>query len=618
MESLITNGKASIEQINAWYKSGIDEWSDYRERARKGNKFYFGDQWDASVEQKLKSEGKPALTMNKIKPIIRTLSGYMRQNRRDLRVMARRGGIQTVASIYTELLKYIYDISYADWYKAQAFLDGIIGGKGWISIDNDFTKDPLSGDLIIMREDPFLVVEDPFAQRYDLSDGRFVFRNKWMEKNLIEKMFPQVQDAALDIASIGTEANRYAVETDDYTENDKSNVFEISKNRYLVKECWYRSYEHKKYLVSGFDVQEVTNTSSEILKAILVQRPGMKLVERVMPELNLAIVLGNTILHEEKDPYNGVINFPVNRFCSEIMFSDKMYVRGEVEDIISAQEEHNKRKSQTLHHLNSTASSGYLIEKGALEPPELRKLESMGSRPGVVVTVEEGKIGSVQRQVPAQLSEGHITLATIADTDMKAISGVNADMLGSDKTQANSGIAMEMRRRQGLITTEPIFDNWDFTQKMIGDTLLDIIRKNDFYTPDEVNAIVGDKVKTIDGQQVSEEEIMEYMKSKEGIYGTLISQSNNNPTMRMAHFKEMLSAIREAQVPVPPEMIIEASDWDFKEQWNAWYKSQQQEPPQGPPGVPGGEPMPEGLPPQMGPMPGAELPPEINQLLGVG
>jgi hypothetical protein len=607
MENNIINGKADINQINKWYQTGLDEWSDYRERARLSNKFYFGQQWDVTTEQKLKSEGKPALIFNKIKPIVRTLSGYMRQNRRDLKVIARRGGVQSIASIYTELIKYVYDISYADWYNAMAFTDGIIGGKGWISIDKDYSRDPVTGDLLIMREDPFLILEDPFSQRYDLSDARFIFRSRWLDKNQLELMFPKVKDMAVEIGQSASDSVSQSVESKDYDEAEKKSSLEIAKNRYLTKECWYKSYTRKKFLISkGLETIDISSESAEAIQMLLIDRPDLRMVERVTPVLRLAIVLGNTILYEKEDPYNGMIYFPVVRFANELFCTEKNFVRGEVEDIISAQEEHNKRKSQTLHILNSNANSGYIVEEQAMDPEQLRKLESMGSRPGVVVKVKEGKLASQQRIMPPQLSEGHVALANIADNDMKAISGVNADLLGSDRTDANSGIAMEMRRRQGLINLEPVFDNNDFTQRILGDTLLEIIRKTDVYTPEEILAIVGGKVKTIDGKPVTGEEIVSFMQSPQGMYSTVMSQADSSASVRASNFKDMIGAIKEAQIPVPPEMIVEASDWQFKDQWMEWFKTQQsqqsqQQPPQ------------EGMPQDQGQPP---LPPELLQALG--
>ena len=67
--------KIEDKDILTWYKESSDAWSDWRKQARENYKYYFGDQWKSEVVQSLNAQGRPALTMNKIKPIIRTLSG---------------------------------------------------------------------------------------------------------------------------------------------------------------------------------------------------------------------------------------------------------------------------------------------------------------------------------------------------------------------------------------------------------------------------------------------------------------------------------------------------------------------------------------------------------------
>lgn len=599
----VFNGKADIEQINKWYRTAKEAHQDYRRRARTALKFYFGQQWSPEVEQKLKMEGKPALTINKIKPIIRTLCGYMRQSRKDLRVAPRRGGVHVVAETYTQLLKYIYDISYADWYNAMMFFDGVVGGKGWVSVDRDFTHDPISGDIVMCREDPFLIFEDPYSVKYDLSDARYVFRGRWMDSAQINEMFPEAKKAISQIVELGAEALNIEVEDEDYSKDDADALAQVAKQRYMVKECWYRSFERTKFIsVGGTEAINVSHVSDEELKGILMQNGGSKVIERVMPRLRMAIVLGNTVLHEEDDPFRGSNRFPIVRFANELVYSDKMYVRGEVEDIISAQEEVNKRRSQSLHILNSTANSGFIVEKSAMGATEIRKLESIGSRPGVVVQVEDGGLAKVQRMTPAPLSEGHVSLSSMSDADMKAISGVNSDLLGGDKTASESGIAMEARRRQGLISLEPVFDNYDFTQRVLGDTLLEQIRNTGAYTPEEIASIVGGKVKTIDGQVVDEAQIMAFMQTKKGMYSVAMADMQNNPTIRSANFQQMLAAIKELQLPVSPDMIIENSDFPFKDQWLEKFKAEQAQVqqgagmPQGAQGAPAGE---SGLPPDL-------------------
>ena len=46
-------------------------------------------------------------------------------------MVARKGGLKPLAAVYTQVVRHCLDITDADYEIADAFTDGIIGGKGW-------------------------------------------------------------------------------------------------------------------------------------------------------------------------------------------------------------------------------------------------------------------------------------------------------------------------------------------------------------------------------------------------------------------------------------------------------------------------------------------------------
>ena len=104
------------------------------DRMRTGFAFYVGDQWDAADIAKLDKEKRPHLTINLVLPIINLLSGIQRQGRQDITVVARKGGYKWLAEVFTEVLGHCLDITDSEYETADAFFDGIIGGKGWINL----------------------------------------------------------------------------------------------------------------------------------------------------------------------------------------------------------------------------------------------------------------------------------------------------------------------------------------------------------------------------------------------------------------------------------------------------------------------------------------------------
>jgi len=562
-----------ISTLQDFWQTAESEWADWRERAERNYKFVRGGeyQWDSADLEALKRQKKPALTFNKIRPIIRNLSGYQRQNREEQRVLARRGGMAKLAEVFTELLKYLYDASNADWELSATFLDGIISGKGWIALDVDYTDDPITGDLIIARQSPLMIYEDPTSSRYDLSDAKFIIRCYWAVKEEIESKFPEKKkELTAGLATVPTfERQRIGVETDDYKDSDNLQETDYGKYRYLVKEFWWREYETKKFLITQNDLIDISEVSEAKINKILKLSAQANLRAEIryvtVPVLRLTTVVGKVILQDIKDPFNGVNRFPLVRFCPDWIDG---YVKGETDDLIDPQKEVNKRRSQALHHLNTSANSGWIVDEDALDPEEELKMQKMGSAPGVYVKAKRGYgLGKgIYRIEPSQLSAGHITLERLAEDDLKKISGVNADLLGYTPERGESGRAMLLRKEHGLITTEVIFDNFRHTQKVLGETLLEFIRKTDILSDEEIMAIVEEK--NIDA------DLALIKNRKVGKYSITLTTRATSPTVRLSNFYMLLDAVK-AGLPIPPELLLEYSDLPGKEEMLAKIKQAQ-------------------------------------------
>ncbi|HDP36491.1 MAG TPA: hypothetical protein ENN27_01275 [Candidatus Atribacteria bacterium] len=543
-----------IEKVKTFWACAQDEWSNWIERAKKSWRFFYGDQWDADVKAQLANLKKPALTFNKIKPIIRNMSGWQRQNRQDPRIVARQGGLKELADVFTELLKYFYDTSNAPWKISQQFMDGVICGKGWLAVDIDYEKDPLTGELLLTRENPLLVWEDPYSQRYDLSDARFVIRGYWLDKSEIEARFPKVRkELSAGLTTVHPmETSRLGVETKDYEISSREMALNLEKYRYLVKECYWREWVEKNLLINlnTLEVQEVKKSDDE-LQSLINQYPFLRTVKRVVPVLNLTTMVGDVVCQDLEKPFGDISFFPLIRYCSEYIIADKTYVKGEVEDLIDPQQEINKRRSQALHLINTSANSGFIFDDDTFAglPAERMKLENRGSEAGIDIMKRKGSY--LERITPIPLSNALITLDKIADDDIKKISGVNPDLLGFKEEAGTSGILMNLRRQSGLTTIEPVFDNFAWSQQLLAETLLEFVRKTDILSDEEIANVVDlEKLKIP----------IDIIKSRKvGKYKVVLTTSSSATTVRMMNFA-MLMELVKAGFPVPPEILLKYGD----------------------------------------------------------
>jgi len=321
-------------------------------RMHEGFRFYTGDQWDAVDMKKLQDEKRPALTINLVLPIINLLSGIQRQGRQDVTVVARKGGYKQLASVYTQVLRHCLDMTDADYEIADCFLDGVIGGKGWLVTEIDTTDDPISGDLTVRKVSPFSVREDPDAKEYDLNkSGKFVIRDEWLDKEALLLNFPAKQS---DIKAGGLAI--------DPASGDVAGDTEKGQLRWRVRQCWWKSFEKRTVLINAASgvMKTISSDQRQTAVAIAAQSGRWVVKEWVVGVLNKTVTAGNLVLEDVQDPYNGVVQFPLTRFCP---FWADGFGMGVVENLTGPQQEVNKRRSQFLHNLNQTANSGFKAKK---------------------------------------------------------------------------------------------------------------------------------------------------------------------------------------------------------------------------------------------------------------
>ena len=278
------------------------------------------------------------------------------------------------------------------------------------------------------------------------------------------------------------------------------------------------------------------------------------------------------ILEEESDPFNGVMKYPFARF---IPFLADGHPFGLVDNIKGPQEELNKRRSQVLHNLNSAANSGWKVNSLTNDGRQI--LENFGSSPGVVL--EKTKFGgNIERIDPGRLDKGHFSMAERAEMDIRQISGVNSELMGTDQARDKSGKAMMIRQDAGLTVSQKVFDNYNRTQAELGTFLWEVIRRNDFYSSEEIEAIVTEHTMAAfmtQDPEGGEEPIVDLSVIENwdvGAYGVKVGLGSNSPTMRMAYFDQLLAMAKEG-FPIPPDALLSLSEIPNREQIVAQIKA---------------------------------------------
>ena len=110
---------------------------------------------------------------------------------------------------------------------------------------------------------------------------------------------------------------------------------------------------------------------------------------------------------------------------------------------------------------------------------------------------------------------------------------------------------------QGMKVIEIVFDNLSRTQKLMGKSLVDVIRFTDIYADDEIAAIVAENEEDVELSGLKDRRI--------GRYGIKVETASSSPTARYANFMSILEVAKMYPGQVPVEAVIEASDITNKE-----------------------------------------------------
>ncbi len=126
------------------------------------------------------------------------------------------------------------------------------------------------------------------------------------------------------------------------------------------------------------------------------------LQKRPTKRLRWTQLIGNVVAYDSWSPYESVTTVPF------FPYFRRGITRGLVHDLISPQDEINKRRSSRMNIVSRTANGGWIYEKHSLDPQTQTNLRLYGSRPGIHIPYNshEGKYNEPKQISPPTPPEG--------------------------------------------------------------------------------------------------------------------------------------------------------------------------------------------------------------------
>jgi len=416
-EATAKGGMLDVGDLCRMFEESEDSSYESRKLSERDRDYVDNKQLTAKEISTLEGRGQPPVIDNRIKTKIDYLVGLEKQQRIDPKALPRTPKHESDADGATEALRYVAEEQDYDSKRSGVWRNILVEGYGGIGVSvaesMDYNGQP-GIEVRIRRYSWDRLFFDPHSSETDFSDAGYLGAVLWMDYDDALAMYKDNPDAANILDATLTTAP-----SDTYDDKPKHSLW-ADKKRKRVRICqiWVKRDEQWHF---------AEYTKGGILKA------GPSPHKTDKGESDCELFLQSAYCDRDNNRY------------------------GLVREMISLQDEINKRRSKSLHLLSANQT---LYEEGAIDNIELFRREkakadgTMKVAPGAlanqrVQTISGVDVATAQFQL-LQESKNAI--------DLK---GPNATEMG-DKTQgsnAASGRAIVASQQGGMIQVGDLMDN---------------------------------------------------------------------------------------------------------------------------------------------------------------
>lgn len=544
-------------KLKQWCREDIQKTAKWRSEAREDYAFEAGDQWSEGDKAKLFDEIRPIITMNRIAPIIDSVSGSEVSNRQEVQYIPREEGDVQVNEVLTAAAQWFRDECDAEDEESDAFRDMLICGMGWTETRLDYEDNP-DGEPRIDRVDPLEMVWDSSARKRNIIDGRRVFH---IRRDIpIEEARALVPNDDFEDADYNADWADRDLDKKDAHENDNhfydkpdqevDGEGKQEKRVTLIRAQWYEREPAFRVMNPNDPSQVVTvgKKQHDMVQAAAKQAgmPPIRSV-RITRKVYKQAYLGRVLLEVSDAPCQDHFSFNCMTGKRD---RNKNSFYGLVRSMKDPQRWANKWLSQTLHIMNTTAKGGIVAERGVFDNDA--DAEASWAKQDAITWLKKGALaeGRWQPKPQGQFPVGFYQLTEMAISSIRDTSGVNVEILGM--REANQAASLEAQRKQSsMVILQPMFDSLRRYRKNQGRMMLYLIQN--YLSDGRLIKIVGDEgakyVPLVRNQQSAE-------------YDVIVDDSPTAPNQKEAVWtmlQQILPAIAKIIPPATYQALLKYS-----------------------------------------------------------
>ncbi len=506
-------------------------------------RFRAGDQtlWN-EIYGNLPAFKRRVLNFNRIRRVCNMITGYQRRNRKSSIAIPIENSDQVTADQFSKVLLWSMQKDNTLETISQAFDGTITTGMNLLSVWMDYRDDPVNGDMKVDNVSYNGYLIDPFFKKHDLSDCNFIWTRKWLTKIQINSLLPDRKEETNKLYARGNRDGKFQFMPEAYNYG--------MKDLLTYDEYWYRDYRNQTLLIDVKTGETMEwKGKDEELNIFLNQFPEITAIENEIQTTKLAIVVQGAVMYHGPNPM-GIDPYP---FVAVLGYYEPQIpyfpwrIQGVVRGLRDAQYLYNRRKVIELDILESQINSGYKYKPASLVNPKDVFLQGQGR--GLALKAD-AQMTDVEQIQPPNIPPSMLELSKILGEEIQQISGVNEELLGSADDD-KAGILSMLRQSAGLTTLQNIFDQLDYSQKTLGRLFIDLIQAN--FSPGKIKRIIG------------EEPSPQFYSKAFGKYDVEIEEGANTTSQKQMQFKQLLE-LKEAGIPVPNNILLEASTLQNKKE----------------------------------------------------
>lgn len=532
--------KAMMEQA---YANSITINQSFWSEADIDSRFKAGDQtlWN-DIYGNLPAFRRRVFNFNRIRRVCNMITGYQRRNRKSSIAVPMENSDERTADQFSKILLWSMNKNNSLEAISQAFDGAVTTGMNLLSVWMDYREDPINGDICVDNVSYNGYLIDPFFKKHDLSDCNYIWTRKWLTKTQIRSLLPDRKGEIDKLYARGNRDGKFQFMPEAYNYG--------MKDLLTYDEYWYRDYRTQKLLV---DVQTGETMEwkgiDEDLDLFLHRFPEITVIDNEIQTTKLAIVVQGVVMYHGPNPM-GIDPYP---FVPVLGYYDPQIpyfpwrIQGVVRGLRDSQYLYNRRKVIELDILESQINSGWKYKADSLVNPKDVFLQGQGR--GLALK-QDAQMSDAEQIQPPSVPPSMIELSKILGEEIQQISGVNEELLGSAEDD-KAGILSMLRQGAGLTTLQTLFDQLDFSQKTLGRLFVQLIQSN--FSPGKIKRIVG------------EEPSPQFYSKAFGKYDVSIEEGTNTTTQKQMMFQQLIS-LRELGLPIPNDILIEASTLQNKKE----------------------------------------------------